>query len=198
MTIDQICSQQVVTVSRESKITQAARLMRQHHVGDVVVLDERGSKRVPCGILTDRDITIAVVAEGINPDGLTVGEVMQSDVMTGNSQASVAEIVELMKKHGVRRIPIVDEQGALAGIVTADDLVECFARELQAAVSMLEPQRESGVTSGAALATATADDMLRRLAADAAALAKMISREQTQEMALRRLRLGRLDGGQLR
>ena len=177
MRIDKICTRQVVTVSRGTKVTEAARLMRQHHVGVVVVVEDRDRKRVPCAILTDRDIAIAVVAEGIDPDELTVGEVAQADVVTGNSQASVVEIVELMRRHGVRRIPIVDDRNELAEIVTADDVVDFVAREMTAAADMLEQRFAGELRSGAALAATTADDMLRHLARETAGLAKMISRE---------------------
>ena len=182
--IDTICNRQVIAVSRGAKVTEAARLMRQHHVGDVIVVEDRDGKRVPCAILTDRDIAIAVVALDIDPNAVSVGEVVQSDLVTGSRQASVTEIVELMRRHGVRRIPIVDDGGALTGIVTADDVVDFVAREMTAAADMSERRARTGD----ALAAATVDDILRHLARETAALAKMISREQTQEIELRRAR----------
>jgi CBS-domain-containing membrane protein len=138
--------------------------------------------------VTDRDIAIAVVAEGIDPDKLSVGEVVQAELVTGDSQASVAEIVELMERHGVRRIPIVDQRGELVGIVTADDLVGCVAREMAAAVNMLEQQRAGERPTGEAVASATAVDMLRHLADQSTALARMLSHEQRKELDLRRFR----------
>lgn len=188
MTIDKICNRQVVTVVREAKVTDAARLMRHHHVGDVILVEDRDGKRVPFGILTDRDIAIAVVAEGIDPDEVSVGEVVQADVVTGSSEASVAEIVESMRRHGVRRIPIVNEQGELAGIVTADDVVEFVAREMAAAADLSQRRSTGEPRTSAELAAATADDILRHLARETVALAKMISREQMQEMEQRRIR----------
>jgi CBS domain-containing protein len=186
--IDKICNRQVVTVSRAAKVTEAARLMRQHHIGDVIIVEDRDGKRLPCGILTDRDIAVAVVALDIDPSEVSVGEVVQSDLVTGSSQASVAEIVELMRRHGVRRIPVVDDGGALAGIVTADDVVDFVAREMTAAAEMSQRRSTGRAAGGDALAAATVDDMLRHLARETVALAKMISRGQTLEMELRRLR----------
>jgi CBS domain-containing protein len=188
MTIDKICNRQVVTVGRAAKVTDAARLMRHHHVGDVVLVEERDGKRVPFGILTDRDIAIAVVAEGIDPDEVSVGEVVQADVVTGSSEASVAEIVESMRRHGVRRIPIVNRQGELAGIVTADDVVDFVAREMAAAADLSQRRSTGEPRTSAELAAAAADDILRHLARETVALAKMISREQMQEMEQRRIR----------
>ena len=74
--IDKICNREVVAVSRGAKAAEAARLMRQHHVGDVVVVDYRDGKRVPCAIVTDRDIAVAVVAKDIDPDAVSVGDVV--------------------------------------------------------------------------------------------------------------------------
>ena len=186
--IDKICTREVVTVSRGAKAAEAARLMRQHHVGDVVVVDYRDGKRVPCAIVTDRDIAVAVVAQGIDSDEVSVGEVAQLDVVTGSNEASVAEIVELMRRHGVRRIPLVNREGELAGIVTADDVVDFVAREMTAAADLSKRLSLGEPRTAGELAAATAEDILHHLARETAALAKMISREQTQEMEQRRIR----------
>jgi CBS-domain-containing membrane protein len=143
---------------------------------------------MPCGVLTDRDIAIAVVAEGIDPDEVCVGEVVQADVVTGSSEASIAEIVESMRKHGVRRIPIVNKQGELAGIVTADDIIEFVACELAAAADLSQRRASGEPRTTAELAAATTDDILCHLAPETLALTKMIWREQQQEVEQRRTR----------
>jgi CBS domain-containing protein len=186
--IDKICNRQVVAVARGAKVTEAARMMRSHHVGDVVLVEDRDGKRVPCGILTDRDIAIAVVAEGIDPDEVSVGEVVRADVVTGSSEASVAEIVESMRRHGVRRIPIVDKQGELAGIVTADDVVEFVAREMAAAADLSQQRSAGEPRTSAELAASAAEDGFRYLTREIVALAKMILREQKQEVEQRPIR----------
>jgi CBS domain-containing protein len=185
-TIDKICSREIVTVSPLAKIAEAARLMRQHHVGAVVVVGGSAGARAPCAILTDRDIAIAVVAEGVDPDQLSVDEVAQAGVITGSFRAPAADIIELMRRHGVRRVPLVDDQGALAGIVTADDLVDFLAREMAAAADMLGRPGVEGPQAGGDLAATTSRDMLRHMARQMESLAKMISREQASEMQLRR------------
>ena len=187
MRIDRIFSPEVVTAPRDTTVVEAARLMRRHHVGDVVVVEDRGGRRVPCGIVTDRDIAIAVVAEGIDPYEVSVGEVIQGELVTGDSGASVAEIVELMERHGVRRIPIVDQRGELVGIVTADDLVEGVAHELAAAANILE-QSTGERRPEETFALATGVDVLRNMAHRTTALARMLSKEQRKELDLRRSR----------
>ena len=131
MTIASICSRAAIAIRRSDSVTEAARLMRMHHVGSLVVVDddERGF-RIPVGFLTDRDITVSVTALELDPSIITVNEVMVDSVICVSETAGIAETVSLMRDKGVRRLPVVDETGALAGIVTADDLIALFAGEL--------------------------------------------------------------------
>lgn len=131
MSIGDICSRAAIAIRRTESVTEAARLMRRHHVGSLVVVedDERGCK-VPVGFLTDRDITVSVTALELDPAAITVNEIMTDSVTCVNETAGIAETVELMRDKGVRRLPVVDETGALMGIVTADDLLVLLAGEL--------------------------------------------------------------------
>jgi CBS domain-containing protein len=128
--LGEICNRVVVFGRRHETVTAAAQLMREHHVGDLVVVDDRDGRRVPCGILTDRDIVVGVVAKGLDPDALTIGEVVGSELVIARESDSVSETIERMRAKGVRRIPVVDTAGSLAGIVTADDLLDLLAEEL--------------------------------------------------------------------
>lgn len=141
MTIGEICIRRVVIGARETSIYQAAKLMREYHAGDLVVTDEIGDKRAPVGIVTDRDIVIAVLAEGLNPEGLTVGEIMTGGLVTVNEHDGVFETLRLMRSEGVRRAPIVDGSGALIGIVSLDDLLELIAEELGDLAGLIREER---------------------------------------------------------
>jgi CBS domain-containing protein len=145
MAIGEICSREVVLTTKEMSVRAAAQLMREYHVGALVVVDESSGVRVPIGILTDRDIAVGIVAKGLDADGLTVGEVMTPDLTTVRERAGVAETIELMRAKGVRRLPVVDERGALVGIVTADDFVDLLAEEMSALARMIarEQRREA-------------------------------------------------------
>ena len=143
MTIKDFCVRSVVTVARTDTITAAAALMREHHVGDVVVVDESGGRRVPVGIVTDRDIVVEVIAAGVDARALKVGDLLQRSVVTVREDRSYTDTVRLMTQHGIRRVPVVDAQGALVGIVSADDMLRQLAVPL-AALSEL-PRRERHV-----------------------------------------------------
>ena len=145
MAIGEICSRDVVLTRRDTSVREAARLMREYHVGALVVVDETGEGRRPVGVLTDRDIVVGIVAKGLDPDGLRVDEVMAPQVITASERAGVAETVELMRAKGVRRVPVVDARGMLVGIVTADDFVDLLAEEMSAIARMItrEQHRES-------------------------------------------------------
>jgi len=114
--IGNFCVRNVVTVSRNAPIIEAAKLMREHHVGALVVVDKPGGN-VPVGIVTDRDIVVEVVAAGVAANTVNVAEIIQRPLATVNEDASYAETVRLMAQHAVRRMPVVDAHGKLVGIV---------------------------------------------------------------------------------
>ena len=143
MTIKEFCVRNVVTVARTDTITAAAALMREHHVGDVVVVDDSGGSRIPVAIVTDRDVVVEVVAAGVDPRVLKAGDLLQRPVVTVREDRSYTDTVRLMTQHGIRRVPVVDAQGALVGIVSADDMLRQLAVPL-AALSEL-PRRERHV-----------------------------------------------------
>jgi CBS domain-containing protein len=130
MKAGEICNQHVVTVSPEESIRAAAELMRQHHVGDVVVVDRSGGYLAPLGILTDRDIVVEVVAENVGLDEVTVRDTMSDQLITANEDDDLLATLVKMREKGVRRLPVVDSKGQLAGILTADDVIGLVAREL--------------------------------------------------------------------
>jgi CBS domain-containing protein len=122
-------------------LPDAARLMREHHVGSLVVVVDRLSERVPIAMLTDRDLTVAVLAEGLDPRTLTVGDVVGKDLYTVREQDSIADALRLMRERGVRRVPVLTHSGALAGIIAADDVLDIIAEELSDVVHAVERER---------------------------------------------------------
>ncbi len=125
-----ICNQHVVTVSPDESIRAAAELMRQRHVGDVVVVERSGGYLAPLGILTDRDIVVEVVAENVGLDEVTVRDTMTDQLVTANEDDDLLATLVKMREKGVRRLPVVDSKGQLVGILTADDVIGLVAREL--------------------------------------------------------------------
>jgi CBS domain-containing protein len=130
MQAGEFCNREVVIVDRETSILEAAKLMRKLHVGDLVVTDTRDNRQIPVGILTDRDIVIELLAEEIALDKVSVGDAMSYELLCINEQDDLQETIEKMRDHGVRRLPVVDAQGVLVGIVTVDDLLDLIAEQL--------------------------------------------------------------------
>jgi CBS domain-containing protein len=130
MTVGELCSRIVVFATRGMELVEAASLMREHHVGSLVVADERGESRVPVGMLTDRDITVGVLAKGVDPRTLRVGEVMSTNPLTIRDQDDVFDALRLMRSRGVRRLPVTDAGGALVGMLSIDDVLEGIAEQL--------------------------------------------------------------------
>ncbi len=131
MTIASVCNRDVAFTTRETTIAAAAKLMRHGHVGSLVVVEQmNGGKRIPVGIVTDRDIIVEVIATGLDPATITVGDIMSRELVVERESNSVIETLEIMRFKGVRRLPIVDGEGQLTGIVTVDDLLEILAEEL--------------------------------------------------------------------
>jgi CBS domain-containing protein len=130
MHIGDICTVDTITCLPDETVQGAALLMRQHHVGDIVVVEQRIDTRIPVGILTDRDIVVSVIALGLDPASLLVGDIMSTDLLTTRTSDDPAEIIERMRARGIRRVPVIDAAGTLAGIVSADDLLAYLADEM--------------------------------------------------------------------
>lgn len=130
-TIGEICNRDVITATPEMTVAAAARLMRRHHVGSVVIVDQvNGESGMPIGIITDRDIVVAVTATDLNANAITVGDIMGGPLVTAHEEQGVLEAMEVMRYKGVRRLPIVNEDSRLVGIVAIDDLIEVLADQL--------------------------------------------------------------------
>ena len=130
MSIGEYCNREVIIVSRDETVQAAAKLMRQHHVGDVVVVEDRSGVRVPVGIVTDRDIVVEIVATELDQTAITVGDIMASDLFAVKESADVFESIQYMRRKTVRRLPVVNDGGGLVGILTLDDVLELLSAEL--------------------------------------------------------------------
>src|SRR5687768_3644665 len=104
----------------EHTTVEAAELMQREDVGLVPIVDGSNSKLI--GVLTDRDITLKVVAAGRDPRGTSVSEVMTPEPVACLDQESIEFVMELMASRQVRRIPIVDKDGAIVGIISQADI----------------------------------------------------------------------------
>lgn len=127
MNVGEFCSRAVVIVYAHESLRAAAELMRRHHVGDLVVLEDGDVCRRPMGLVTDRDLVLEAVAPGLDPESLTAADIAVRDPVLAGEGDDLLDTLSRMRKAGVRRIPVVDADGALAGILSVDDVVELLA-----------------------------------------------------------------------
>ena len=143
MSIGDICNRNVVMIEKDAPVMEAARVMRQFHVGALVVCGEREGARVPVGLVTDRDIVIEVLGEEVEAGSLMVGDIMSANLLTAREGDDLWETLQRMRHAGVRRVPVVDEQGALQGIVTMDDVIELLADELSQLAKLVAREQKA-------------------------------------------------------
>jgi CBS domain-containing protein len=141
MEIRKLCTADTICCGRHESVQGAALLMRKHHVGDVVVVDEPDGEKTPIGIITDRDIVVSVIALGLDPAGLEVCDIMSDDLLTAGEHDDPHQTIERMRLRGIRRVPVVADNGALAGIVSADDLLAFLAEEMEE-LSRISPYQQ--------------------------------------------------------
>ena len=144
MKIGEICNRSVITTSKDASILEVAQEMRTHHIGDVIVTERADGAEKPIGIMTDRDIVIELLAEEIALDTVDVGDVMSTTLVTAPHDADLFETIRFMGIKGVRRIPVLDDDGGLYGILSVDDMLSVLTKELSfiAEISGRQIERE--------------------------------------------------------
>ena len=142
MRLGEICTRNVITVERHTPVPEMARMMRSHHVGNVIVVDHAARGPVPVGIVTDRDIVVQVIAAGLDSTRLTAGDIMTLDLITASDDQNAFDTVEQMQRNGIRRLPVVDRMGSLVGVIAADDLLELFAIQLTSLSKVAASERK--------------------------------------------------------
>ena len=130
MSVGEICNREVIVIQRDATIVEAAKLMRQFHVGAVIVVEKRDGRQIPVGVVTDRDLVVEVVATELDAAVITVGDIMAAEVFTIKESTASHEAIEFMRRKTIRRLPDVDESGELTGILTLDDALQLLSEEL--------------------------------------------------------------------
>jgi CBS domain-containing protein len=133
MQVRTICQRLVFTINATDEVTRAAELMREKHVGYLVVVDplSRTACARPVGVLTDRDIVVSVVARGIDPTAVRVGDIMSLNPITAQESDSMEVVLRRMSQFGVRRLPVLNERSDLVGVIAIDDILKVIAGEAQ-------------------------------------------------------------------
>lgn len=141
MTLKTICNREVLIAQQYDTVVEAAKLMRDYHVGDIVIIEERNGLRYPVGIVTDRDIVIELIAKEVDVNSVTLGDVMYRNIILGKENDDVNDTIKTMRQKGIRRLPVVADNGALVGIVTLDDLIDLLAEQLQDLAALIGKQQ---------------------------------------------------------
>jgi CBS domain-containing protein len=152
MDIANLCQRRIVTIEADATLREAAVLMRERHVGALVVTDSAAIPRV-LGIVTDRDLAIEVLAREPDGSALQVGDIASRSPVAVAGKATVQEAVEAMERHGVRRLLVTDDHHGVIGFVSADDLVEAIAVELTGLAAALRSGIARESAERAAIAT---------------------------------------------
>jgi len=142
MSVGEYCNREVVVAERSESVREAVHLMRQHHVGSVVVVEKRDDTPAPVGILTDRDIVIEVLAEDVDPGKVNIGDIMSTDPVTVDESATLLDALEIMRKQGVRRVLVVNAEGLLLGMLAVDDLLELLGEQISALVELIRTEQK--------------------------------------------------------
>jgi CBS domain-containing protein len=130
MLVDRIFTSSVVRAPRSMSLQEAAALMRERHVGCLVVTEDGIHSDRPVGIVTDRDLVIRALAEGLSPQRASIGEVMTQALATVLRTDRLSQALELMRSRGVRRLAVAEADGELAGMLSLDDILDALAAQI--------------------------------------------------------------------
>lgn len=140
MKVGDFCNRDVIVIGKDASVVEAAQLMRKHHVGSVIIVGTGDDESKPLGVLTDRDIVIEFVAENVSPSDIAVGDATSYELVTIEEDAGLFEAISLMRDKAIRRVPVVDSEGALIGVVASDDALELIAEQLSDLVAVVDHQ----------------------------------------------------------
>jgi CBS domain-containing protein len=140
MSIGKICEREVIIAPTDMPVHEAAKLMKKHNIGDIIVVTDKDSKVKPVGILTDRDIAMKIVADELDAKKIGIGDAMSQDLLTLNYHQGVQEAIDMMSAKGVRRAPVVDDQYKIIGIASIDDLLILVADEISSLAKLVRKQ----------------------------------------------------------
>ncbi|MDH4059375.1 MAG: CBS domain-containing protein [Aquincola sp.] len=155
MNVGSICKRHIVTIDASDSLQQAASLMREHHVGALVVIETSADGQRVAGVVTDRDLAIEVLARGGDAARVPVGRVSQGRLVGMPEDADIAEAVQSMQAAGVRRLLVHDADGHLVGLVSFDDLLPACVMPLAGLAEVLRKGLEREVAERGAIAAAS-------------------------------------------
>lgn len=150
MNIGKLCKRRIVTIDRAGTLVQAAALMREHHVGALVVTMQTPEGAHVAGVVTDRDLVIDGLARGLAGGGVPVGELASERLVSVSEDDDLSSAIAAMREGGVRRLLVTDAELTLTGIVSLDDLMGACAGDLDGLAAVIGGGIEREVAETAA------------------------------------------------
>jgi CBS domain-containing protein len=147
MNVGEFCNRDVVICSKDTPLLEVAQLMRDQHVGSVVITAEIQQKNIPLGIITDRDIVLEINATELDIKQYSAGDVMANEIITANLNDDLWGVIRLMRQKGIRRMPVVDDANTLQGIISFDDLLEALVEEFGDLVQLIAREQKREITN---------------------------------------------------
>ncbi len=138
MSVSKTCHRNVVYIDENAGITEVAEMMREKHVGSIIVVDQAGK---PIGIVTDRDLVVEILAEEVPPEKVVLKDIMTPDPVVINENEDIADALEKMSQKTVRRAPVVDKDGLLSGIISIDDILTRLGKEINDITRLINQSR---------------------------------------------------------
>lgn len=131
MKVGELCTRTVIVAWREESVLEVARRMRSGHVGDVVLVVGEPGHCIPVGLVTDRDLVVAALAQVPEHLGaLALGDIAVRPLATIKEEEDVDVAISVMRREGVHRLPVIAEDGQLVGILSRDDILELLAEQM--------------------------------------------------------------------
>lgn len=137
MTVGKICSRSVDWAGPDESVQVVAGRMHSRKVGTLVILD---AAQHPIGLVTDRDLTVRVLAEGRDAGTTPVRDVMTASIKTVREDCPIESALEVMRRGPFRRIPVVNEQNQLIGILSVDDILDLLSEEFRSIGRLLNAE----------------------------------------------------------
>ena len=147
MSVGEICNREVVIIYEDSSVLEAARVMREMHVGDLVVVKEIMGENHPVGMVTDRDLVVEVLAQAVDPSMVSIKDVMTSPLDVVEVEQNTLDALKRMRYAGVRRMPVVNAHGGLVGILTADDTLSLIHDAMDDLVKLIGREIKNEITN---------------------------------------------------
>jgi CBS domain-containing protein len=141
----ELCHREVIVVQPSERASQVAKIMLENDVGTVVVVEGHGAHQRPIGMLTDRDLVLEIMANELNGEEVPVEEIMCREIILIKELDELPVAVRTMQDLGIRRLPVVDQEGFLRGIISASDIQKILARGILALAEIRSPR---GAISG--------------------------------------------------